>query len=71
MTQDEIIEMVLKAHNPPTTTRWWDMDVIALEAFAKLVAQREREKFIDMLRMAHDSYALASDPGQLKERGTR
>ena len=31
----------------------------------------EREKFIDMLRMAHDSYALASDPGQLKERGTR
>jgi len=43
MTQDEIIEMVLKAHNPPTTTRWWDMDVIALEAFAKLVAQHERE----------------------------
>ena len=33
--------------------------------------EAEREKFTAFLRMAHDSYALASDPGQLKERGTK
>jgi len=48
-----------------------DKDIEKFEAFAKLVAQHEREKFIDMLRMAHDSLVLASDPGQLKERGTK
>jgi len=70
MTQDEIIEMARQAGFIDAD---WNIRIVLphLEAFAKLVAQREREKFIDMLRMAHDSYALASDPGQLKERGTR
>jgi len=48
-----------------------DKDIEKFKAFAKLSADAEREKFIDMLRMAHDSLVLASDPGQLKERGTR
>ena len=42
MTQDEIIEMADKAHGA-ITSKWWDMDVVALERFAKLVAEKERE----------------------------
>jgi len=48
-----------------------DKDIEKFEAFAKLVSDAEREKVTAFLRMAHDSYALASDPRQLKERGTK
>jgi hypothetical protein len=41
-----------------------------LEAFAKLVREDEREKFLGALRQLHDSYSLASDPSGLKERRT-
>jgi hypothetical protein len=40
-----------------------------LEAFAKLVREDEREKFLGALRQLHDSYSLASDSNGLKERG--
>lgn len=70
MTQDEVIELAVKAGMRREIVTMYENPEL-LEAFAKLVAQREREKFIDMLRMAHDSLVLASDPGQLKERGTR
>jgi len=46
MTQDEIIEMADKAHGA-ITSKWWDMDVVALERFAKLVAAKEREAIQD------------------------
>ena len=55
MTQDEIIEMADKAHGA-ITSKWWDMDVVALERFAKLVAEKEREEFavhaVDIARRA-------------------
>ena len=40
-----------------------------LEAFAKLVREDEREKFLGALRQLHDSYSLASDSNGLKARG--
>ena len=70
MTQDEIIEMAVKAGMRREIVTMYENPEL-LEAFAKLVAQHEREKFIEFLRMAHDSYALASDPGQLRQRGTK
>lgn len=42
MIKDDIIRMACDAHGP-ITGRWWDMDVAALERFAKLVAAAERE----------------------------
>ena len=39
-----------------------------IEAFAELVREDEREKFLGALRQLHDSYSLASDPSGLKER---
>jgi len=42
MTQDEIIKMAKQAHGHLTGT-WWDMDIAALDRFAKLVAAKERE----------------------------
>jgi hypothetical protein len=41
----------------------------ALEAFAKLVREDEREKFLGALRQLHDSYSLASDPTSIRARG--
>ena len=40
-----------------------------MEAFAAMVREDERKKFLGALRQLHDSYSLASDPSGLKERG--
>jgi hypothetical protein len=51
MTQDEIIEMARKVGLP----HWYQtkevVNIELLEAFAKLVAQHEREKCIDIVAM--------------------
>jgi hypothetical protein len=63
MTQDEILEMAKSINED-----WW-LDDIDLKAFAKLVAEREREKFCAVLRQLHDSYSLASDSNAIRARG--
>lgn len=40
-----------------------------IEAFAKLVAEKEREKFCAVLRQLHDSYSLTSDSNAIRARG--
>jgi len=40
-----------------------------LEHFAKLVAEKEREKFCAVLRQLHDSYSLTSDSNAIRARG--
>ena len=42
MNHEDIMRMARDAHGP-ITGQWWDMDVAALERFAQLVAQAERE----------------------------
>jgi len=39
-----------------------------LEHFAKLVAEKEREKFCAVLRQLHDSYSLTSDSNAIRAR---
>jgi hypothetical protein len=63
MTQDEIIEMARQVGED-----WW-VDDLDLLAFAKLVAQHEREKFCAILRQLHDSYSLMSDSNSIRARG--
>jgi hypothetical protein len=65
MTQDEIIEMARQAGFGNYTYEALSM----FEAFAKLVAQHEREKFCAVLRQLHDSYSLASDSNAIRARG--
>jgi hypothetical protein len=72
MTQDEIIEMARQAGIIAIHTDGdgnWHQQFVALEAFAKLVAAKEREKFCVLLRQFHDSISLASDPSTIKARG--
>ena len=59
----EIMEMA------QTISHGWWLDDDKLEAFAKLVREDEREKFLGALRQLHDSYSLASDPTSIRERG--
>jgi hypothetical protein len=69
MTQDEIIEMARQVIDLDTDKRGRNTflcDEYGLEAFAKLVAQHEREKFCAVLRQLHDSYSLASDSNAIK-----
>ena len=40
-----------------------------MEAFAKLIAKKEREKFCAVLRQLHDSYSLTSDSNAIRARG--
>jgi len=40
-----------------------------VEAFAALVREDEREKFLGALRQLHDLYSLASDPSGIRARG--
>jgi len=37
--------------------------------FAKLIAEKEREKFCAVLRQLHDSYSLTSDSNAIRARG--
>ena len=39
------------------------------EKFAKLIAEKEREKFCAVLRQLHDSYSLTSDSNAIRARG--
>jgi hypothetical protein len=73
MTQDEIIEMLRascdKDKVDPEQNGFWVIHTPELEAFAKLVAQHERDKFCAVLRQLHDSYSLASDSNAIRARG--
>ena len=74
MTDEQIIEMARQVGIKRRTDKFfseycdgiYDDD---LKAFAKLVAQHERENFCALLRQMHDSISLQSDPTGLKIRG--
>ena len=71
MTKEEIIEMAIQAGLHIATDVNW-MPIIGFEyaeKFAKLVAEKEREKFCAVLRQLHDSYSLTSDSNAIIERG--
>jgi len=71
MNKEEIIELARQAgferlgHD--------DCDYVCypdeIEAFAKLVAEKEREKFCAVLRQLHDLYSLTSDSNAIRARG--
>ena len=70
MTQDEIIKLA----NEAELCQWiWIDDegpeIASLVAFAKLVAEKERDKFCASLRQFHDSISLASDSNAIRARG--
>ena len=64
-----IMEMAREVKMPYDFVTGEPINIEKLEAFAKLVREDEREKFLGALRQLHDSYSLASDPSGLKERG--
>jgi len=66
MTKEEIIEMARQAGLPEAII---EMTPIAFERFAKLIAEKEREKFCAVLRQLHDSYSLTSDSNAIRARG--
>jgi len=71
MTKEEILEMAKKAGLHIATDVNW-MPIIGFEyaeKFAKLVAEKEREKFCALLRQLHDSYSLTSDSNAIRARG--
>jgi len=55
MTEEKMLEL-------------WDKSGGDIYAYADLVADHEREKFQNTLRVLHDSMACASNPNGLKER---
>ena len=67
MTRSEIIEMARQAGIG------WGEGIGGmtdfLESFAKLVSEKEREKFCAVLRQLHDSYSLTSDSNAIRARG--
>jgi len=65
-----IVEMAQEVKMPYDFVTGEPINIEKLEAFAKLVREDEREKFLGALRQLHDSYSLASDPSGLKERRT-
>jgi len=69
MTKEEIIEMAQRCGlfgiRPYPDGTYSE----ALEDFAKLVAEKEREKFCAVLRQLHDSYSLTSDSNAIRARG--
>jgi len=70
MTKEEIIEMVKQVgggmlHDGEFAL----MGNEKIKAFAKLVAEKEREKFCAVLRQLHDSYSLTSDSNAIRARG--
>jgi len=71
MTKEEIIEMARQAGLHIATDVNW-MPIIGFEyaeKFAKLIAEKEREKFCAVLRQLHDSYSLTSDSNAIRARG--
>jgi len=69
MTQNEIIEMARQAgaHDNGYEVRF--VEPKYLERFAKLIAEKERDKFCASLRQFHDSISLASDSNAIRARG--
>jgi len=65
MTKEEIIEMACQAFGGVIKKEERDNFI----AFAKLVAEKEREKFCAVLRQLHDSYSLTSDSNAIRARG--
>jgi len=71
MTKEEIIKMARQAGLHIATDVNW-MPIIGFEyaeKFAKLIAEKEREKFCAVLRQLHDSYSLTSDSNAIRARG--
>ena len=67
MNREDIIRMAREAGIANSWDLNWQDKII--EAFAKLVAQHEREKFCAVLRQVHDSYSLVSDSNAIRARG--
>jgi len=65
MTKEEIIEMACQAFGGIIKKEERDNFI----AFAKLIAEKEREKFCAVLRQLHDSYSLTSDSNAIRARG--
>jgi len=65
MTNEEIIEMACQAFGGIIKKEERDNFI----AFAKLIAEKEREKFCAVLRQLHDSYSLTSDSNAIRARG--
>jgi len=65
MTKEEIIEMACQAFGGVIKKEERDNFI----NFAKLVAEKEREKFCAVLRQLHDSYSLTSDSNAIRARG--
>jgi hypothetical protein len=67
-----VIEMaqttLLRMNTVDNESVFWTATDEELEAFAKLVREDEREKFLGVLRQLHDSYSLASDPTAIRKR---
>ena len=68
MTKEEIIEMGHKAKLPydwvTGELAWLD----SLEHFAKLLAEKERDKFLSALRAFHDSISLSSNSNRIGDK---
>jgi len=65
MTKEEIIEMACQAFGGVIKKEERDNFI----NFAKLIAEKEREKFCAVLRQLHDSYSLTSDSNAIRARG--
>jgi len=63
--KEEIIEMACQAFGGVIKKEERDNFI----NFAKLVAEKEREKFCAVLRQLHDSYSLTSDSNAIRARG--
>ena len=73
MNHEDIMRMARDAHGP-ITGQWWDMDVAALERFAQLVAQAEREACAKVCDKYDDErYANAADlcANAIRARGSK
>jgi len=63
-----IMEMARETKLPYDFVTGEPIKLEKLEAFAELVREDEREKFLGALRQLHDSYSLASDPNGIRAR---
>jgi len=73
LNEKEIIEMVKQAGMIPlegaVNALGKSVPLDWLIDFAKLIAEKEREKFCAVLRQLHDSYSLTSDSNAIRARG--
>jgi len=73
MTKEEIIKLAKQAGMIPlegaVNALGKSVPLDWLIDFAKLIAEKEREKFCAVLRQLHDSYSLTSDSNAIRARG--